>query len=79
MGRIGIGELVVIAIIVILLFGANRVADIGRGLGDGIRNLKRGLRDDADPDAAKQAAAKQAAATQSAPAAPASNEGGKTS
>jgi sec-independent protein translocase protein TatA len=54
MGRIGIGELVVIAIIVILLFGATRVADIGKGLGEAVRNLKKGLRDDADPEAAKQ-------------------------
>lgn len=74
MGRIGIGELVVIAIIVILLFGANRVADIGRGLGDGIRNLKKGLRDDPDPEATKHAPAKR-----SSPPAPASDQSGKPS
>ena len=48
MGRIGLGELVVIALIAVLLFGAGRLSDIGKGLGEGIRNLKKGLRDE-DP------------------------------
>jgi sec-independent protein translocase protein TatA len=46
MGRIGIGELVVIALIALLFFGAGRIADIGKGLGEGIRNFKKGLKDD---------------------------------
>lgn len=48
MGSIGAMELVVIAVIVMLLFGAGRIADIGKGFGEGIRNFKRGVRDD-DP------------------------------
>jgi len=32
--------------IALLLFGAGRLADIGKGLGEGIRNFKKGLRDD---------------------------------
>lgn len=51
MGRIGLGELVVIALIAVLLFGAGRLSDIGRGIGEGIRNLKKGLRDDDSPPA----------------------------
>ncbi len=46
MGRIGIWELLVIALIAILLFGAGRIADIGRGLGEGIKNFKKGIKDD---------------------------------
>jgi sec-independent protein translocase protein TatA len=30
----------------LLLFGAGRLADIGKGLGEGIKNFKKGLNDD---------------------------------
>lgn len=46
MGRIGGGELLLIALIALLLFGASRLSDIGKGLGEGIRNFKKGLRDE---------------------------------
>jgi sec-independent protein translocase protein TatA len=46
MGRIGGGELLLIALIAILLFGASRLSDIGKGLGEGIKNFKKGLRDE---------------------------------
>ena len=53
MGRIGGGELLIIALIALLLFGAGRIADIGKGLGEGIRNFKKGLRDESGPSDAK--------------------------
>ena len=40
MGRLGIPELLIILAIIILIFGANRLPDIGRGIGKGIRNFK---------------------------------------
>jgi sec-independent protein translocase protein TatA len=40
MGRIGIPELMIILAIVILIFGANRLPELGRGIGRGIRNFK---------------------------------------
>ena len=40
MGRLGLPELVIILIIIILIFGANRLPEIGRGIGKGIRNFK---------------------------------------
>jgi sec-independent protein translocase protein TatA len=46
MGPIGIPELIVIALIAMLLFGAGRIADIGKGFGQAIRNFKEGVRDD---------------------------------
>jgi len=49
MGSIGPGELLIIALIALLLFGAGRIADIGKGLGQGIRNFKEGLRDNEEP------------------------------
>jgi sec-independent protein translocase protein TatA len=46
--RLGIPELLVILFIIILIFGANRLPDIGRGIGKGIRNFKDATRDGSD-------------------------------
>lgn len=46
MGRFGFSEILVILIIALLLFGAGRISDIGKGLGEGIKNFKKGLKDD---------------------------------
>jgi sec-independent protein translocase protein TatA len=48
MGNVGPMELVLIAFVALLVFGAGRVADIGKGLGQGIKNFKDGLRDGDD-------------------------------
>ena len=50
MGNIGATELLVIALIAVLLFGAGRIADIGKGLGQGIKNFKQGLKDEESED-----------------------------
>jgi sec-independent protein translocase protein TatA len=51
MGSIGPTEILVIALIALLLFGAGRIADIGKGLGEGIKNFKKGLKDEeSDPN-----------------------------
>lgn len=50
MGSLGWGEILVIALIVILLFGARRIPEIGKGLGEGIRSFKSAMRGD-EPDA----------------------------
>ena len=49
MGRIGGGELLIIALIALLVFGASRISDLGKGLGEGIKNFKKGIKDDAPP------------------------------
>lgn len=49
MGSIGPGELLIVALIALLLFGAGRIADIGKGLGQGIKNFKQGLKDEDEP------------------------------
>jgi sec-independent protein translocase protein TatA len=36
-------ELLVILFIVLLLFGASKLPEVGRGLGEGIRNFKKAL------------------------------------
>jgi sec-independent protein translocase protein TatA len=43
--RLGVPELVVILIIVLIIFGANRLPELGKGIGKGIRNFKDATRD----------------------------------
>lgn len=43
---LGIWELVVILVIVVLLFGARRLPEIGSGIGEGIRNFKKSMKED---------------------------------
>jgi sec-independent protein translocase protein TatA len=38
-------EVLLIAGVALLLFGAGRIADIGKGLGQGIKNFKQGLKE----------------------------------
>jgi sec-independent protein translocase protein TatA len=38
--RLGLPELLIILAIVILIFGANRLPELGRGIGKGIKNFK---------------------------------------
>jgi sec-independent protein translocase protein TatA len=46
MGRIGFPELLLILAILALVFGANRLPELGRGLGKAIRGFKDASRDD---------------------------------
>ena len=46
MGRIGLPELLIILVIVVLIFGANRLPELGRGIGRGIKNFKEGIKDE---------------------------------
>jgi sec-independent protein translocase protein TatA len=42
----GMGELVVVLIVVILVFGANKIPALGDGLGKAIRNFKKSVTED---------------------------------
>ena len=46
----GLTEILIILGIALLLFGAGRLADIGKGLGEGIRNFKKGLKEDEEEE-----------------------------
>ncbi len=43
---IGLPELLVILLVCVLLFGANRLPEIGKSLGEGIREFKRAIKDE---------------------------------
>ncbi len=47
-GRLGYTELLIILVIIIVLFGASRLPEIGRGIGKGIRNFKDATKEGKD-------------------------------
>ncbi len=64
-GNLGFGEILVILVIVLLLFGAKRIPEIAGSLGKGINEFKRNL-----SDAQRQITDAPRAEQQIAPAAP---------
>jgi sec-independent protein translocase protein TatA len=51
MPSLGVPELIIIFLIIVVLFGATRLPQIGKGLGEGIRNFKRGMKEaDSNPE-----------------------------
>ncbi len=49
---IGMPELVIILVIIMIIFGANKLPQIGSGLAKGIRNFKSGIDEKEEADAA---------------------------
>lgn len=50
---LGFPEILLILLIVILIFGTSRIPELGRGLGEGIRNFKRSIKDSGQEDSSK--------------------------
>ena len=46
----GMGEMLIILVIVLIVFGANKLPMLGEGIGKAIKNFKRGLNTDEDID-----------------------------
>jgi len=42
---IGLPELLVILVIAVLLFGSNKIPELAKGLGEGIRNFKQSMKE----------------------------------
>ena len=42
-GNLGAGEIIVIALIVLLLFGGKKIPELMKGLGKGLRSFKEGM------------------------------------
>ena len=45
---LGVPELLIILGIIVLIFGASKLPMLGKGLGEGIRNFKSGVKSDAE-------------------------------
>jgi sec-independent protein translocase protein TatA len=50
-GGLGFQELLLIVLAAVVLFGGKKMADLGKGLGEGIRNFKSALKGDEEPPA----------------------------
>jgi sec-independent protein translocase protein TatA len=51
---IGMQEVLVIALIVLLLFGGKKIPELMNGLGKGVKSFKEGMKDITDEDAGKK-------------------------
>ena len=44
-GNLGTGEIIIIALVVLLLFGGKKIPELMRGLGKGVKSFKDGMHD----------------------------------
>lgn len=44
-GPIGLPEMLIILVIIVLIFGASRLPEIGKGIGQGIKNFKSSVKE----------------------------------
>lgn len=42
-GNLGTGEIIVIALVILLLFGGRKIPELMKGLGKGVRSFKQGM------------------------------------
>jgi len=47
-GGLGMTELIIILIIILIIFGAGKLPEIGSGVGKAIKNFKKGVSDSSD-------------------------------
>jgi len=54
LGSIGPTELILILLIVIIIFGARKLPDLGKSIGEGIKNFKKSMSTKDEPDNTKK-------------------------
>lgn len=45
LGNLGWGELLIIALVVLLVFGGKKIPELMKGVGQGVRSFKDGMKD----------------------------------
>ena len=45
LGNIGAGEIIIVALVILLLFGGKKIPELTKGLGKGVRSFKDGIND----------------------------------
>ncbi len=53
-GQIGMMEIIVILVIILLFFGGRKIPELMRGLGKGVSEFKKGMRDDEQPKSTEE-------------------------
>jgi sec-independent protein translocase protein TatA len=53
-GKLGLPEILLILAVALLIFGPSKLADLGKGLGEGIRNFKSAVKDGEQQDSEKK-------------------------
>ena len=48
--NIGFPELLIILVVILVLFGAKKIPDLAKGIGQGIKEFKKGIKDGEDDD-----------------------------
>ncbi len=53
---LGLGnrEIIILAVILVLLFGAKKIPELARGIGDAIRHIRNGFSDEGNKDEKKK-------------------------
>lgn len=51
---LGMWEILLILVIVVVIFGTSRIPELGRGLGEGIRNFKKAIKSNEDQEDTKK-------------------------
>jgi sec-independent protein translocase protein TatA len=58
LGNIGLPEILIILLVIILLFGAKKIPELAKGLGQGLKEFKKAAKEE-NNDSGKQAGAEE--------------------